>query len=76
MQKRIALYDDYFPKQCPKMSICSRTRITSGIKNFFKIQAKVIFEFLKNKNNKNEVEYKNWKKIIGVNQKLHKSKII
>ena len=47
MQKLIALYDDYFPNQFGKISKCKQ---------------RLYFGFLKNKNNKNGVEYK---KLLG-----------
>ena len=63
--KFIALYHKYFPKQNIKIhkkdlqSPC----ITRGIKKSSKRKQKLYVKFLKNRNSKNELKYKNYKKL-------------
>ena len=65
LQKGKVLYDQYFPKQYIKIKekdLCSPW-ITRGIKKSSKRKQKLYNEFLKNKSNQSEYEYKNYKKL-------------
>ena len=63
LQKVKVLYDQYFPKQYIKIKEKDLRSpwITRGIKKFSK--QKLYNKFLKNRNNQNEYEYKNYKKL-------------
>ena len=65
LQKVKVLYDQYFPKQSIKMKEKDLRSpwITRGIKKSSKRKQKLLNKFLKNRNNQNEYEYKNYKKL-------------
>ena len=57
--------DKYFPKQNIRIyrKGLQSPRITRGIKKFSKRKQKLYVKFLKSRNRKNELEYKNYKKL-------------
>ena len=63
--KLIVLYDKYFPKQNIRIYIkdLQSPWLTRGIKKSSKRKQKLYIKFLKNRNSKNELEYKNYKKL-------------
>ena len=65
LQKIKVLYDQYFPKQYIKIKEKDLRSpwITRGIKKSSKRKQKLCNKFLKNRNNQNEYEYKNYKKL-------------
>ena len=65
LQKVKVLYDQYFPKQYIKIKEkhLRSPWITTGIKKSSKRKQKLLNKFLKNRNNQNEYEYKNYKKL-------------
>ena len=65
LQKVKVLYDQYFPKQYIKIKEKDLRSpwITRGITKSSKHKQKLYSKFLKNRNNQNEYEYKNYKKL-------------
>ena len=65
LQKVKVLCDQYFPKQYIKIKEKDLRClwITRGIKKSSKRKQKLYNKFLKNRNNQNEYEYKNYKKL-------------
>ena len=65
LHKLIVLYEKYFPKQ--NIGIYKKDLqspwITRGIKKSSKRRQKLYIKFLKNRNSKNELEHRNYKKI-------------
>ena len=63
--KLIALCDKYFPKQNIRIykKDLQSPWITTGIKKSSKRKQKLYVKFLKNRNSKNELKYKNYKKL-------------
>ena len=67
LHKLIVLYDKYFPKQNIRIykKALQSPWITRGIKQSSKRKQKLYVKFLKNRNSKNELEYKNYKKFLS-----------
>ena len=67
LDKLIVLYDKYFPKQNIRIykKALQSPWITRGIKQSSKRKQKLYVKFLKNRNSKNELEYKNYKKFLS-----------
>ena len=72
--KLIVLYDKYFPKQNIRIykKDLQSPWITRGIKKSSKRKQKLYVKFLKNRNSKNELEYRNLKKLFESIKKLAK----
>ena len=81
-EKCLILYDKYFPKQ--KIKVKSKDLqspwVTKGIKKSSKKKQRLYQKFLKNRNVKNETEYKSYKKLFETikkrSKKNHFSKLI
>ena len=65
LHKLIVLYDKYFPKQNITINKkdLQNPLITRGIKKSSKRRQKLYVKFLKNRNSKNELEYRDYKKL-------------
>ena len=77
-----ALYDTYFPKKKIKLKNkdLQSPWITKGIRRSSKRKQRLYKNFLKNQNEKNELEYKNYKHLVEAvrkrSKKLHFCKLI
>ena len=76
------LYDTYFPEKNikPKTKDLQSPWITKGVRRSSKRKQRLYEKFLKNRNEKNELEYKNYKHLFEAvkkrSKKLHFSKLI
>ena len=74
LHKLIVLYDKYFPKHNIRIykKDLQSPWITTGIKKSSKRKQKLYVGFLKNRNSKNELEYKNYKNFLSRSKNLQK----
>ena len=74
LEKFLILYDKYFPKQKIKVKTkdLQSPWVTKGIKKSSKKKQRLYQKFLKNRNVKNETEYKSYKKLFETIKKRSK----
>ena len=74
LYKLIVLYDKYFPKQNIRINKkdLQIAWITRGIKKSSKHKQKLDIKFLKNRNGKNELEYRNYKNFLNQSKNAQK----
>ena len=74
LYKLIVLYDKYFPKQNIRVNKkdLQIAWITRAIKKSSKHKQKLDIKFLKNRNGKNELEYRNYKNFLNRSKNAQK----